>query len=95
MIKPLDVAGIAAAVQATAGRAVVVEDHHPEGGLGEAVSTALADAGATVHLAHLAVRCVPSSGQADELIREAGISPVHIANAATCLLGTGTRLIGG
>jgi hypothetical protein len=44
-----------------------------------------------VHLAHLAVRCV----QADELMREAGISPVHIANAATCLLGTGTRLIGG
>jgi transketolase len=85
-IKPLDVAGIAAAVQATAGRTVVVEDHHPEGGLGEAVSTALADADLTVHLAHLAVRNIPGSGPADELMREAGISPVHIANAATCLL---------
>ena len=94
-IKPLDVAGIAAAVEATAGRVVVVEDHHPEGGLGEAVSTALAGAGATVQLAHLAVRNMPTSGQADELMREAGISPVHIANAATCLLGTDTRLTGG
>jgi transketolase len=94
-IKPLDVAGIAAAVHATADRVVVVEDHHPEGGLGEAVATALAAAGATVRLAHLAVRNMPSSGQADELMREASISPVHIANAAACLLGTGTRLAGG
>jgi transketolase len=94
-IKPLDVAGIAAAVEATAGRVVVVEDHHPEGGLGEAVSTALAGAGATVKLAHLAVRNMPTSGEPDALMREAGISPVHIANAATCLLGNDTRLAGG
>jgi transketolase len=94
-IKPLDVAGIAVAAHAAAGRVVVVEDHHPEGGLGEAVATALDSAAATVQLAHLAVRNMPTSGTADELLHEAGISPVHIANAATRLLDAGTRLTGG
>ena len=85
-VKPLDVAGIAAAMDATAGRAVIVEDHHPEGGLGEAISSALAVSGAPSQLEHLAVRNLPSSGQPDELMREAGISPADIADAAARLL---------
>jgi transketolase len=85
-VKPLDVAGIAAAVDATAGRAVIVEDHHPEGGLGEAISSALTRCGAAWPLEHLAVRNLPGSGQPDELMREAGISPADIADAAARLL---------
>ena len=33
-VKPVDAATLAAAAAATAGRVVVAEDHHPEGGLG-------------------------------------------------------------
>jgi transketolase len=82
VIKPLDVAGIARAVHATRGNLVVVEDHHPEGGLGESVLAALADTGDQFHVQHLAVRTIPSSGPSEELLREAGISAHHIAVAA-------------
>ncbi len=44
-IKPLDLATLLDAVEATQGRLVTVEDHWPEGGLGEAVVAALAAAG--------------------------------------------------
>jgi transketolase len=87
-VKPLDIAGIASSVAATGGRLVVAEDHHPEGGLGEAISAALAGAGMALQIKHLAVRNMPTSGQPDELMREAGISGPHIADAATRLLAT-------
>lgn len=87
-IKPLHVAGIAAAVAATSGHLVVVEDHHPEGGLGEAIVAALAGAGMTLRIEHLAVRNMPSSGGPDDLMREAGISALDIADAAGRLLDT-------
>src|SRR4029079_14499406 len=86
-VKPLDVDGIAAAVATTGGRVVIAEDHHPEGGLGEAVIAALATAGKRLEVEHLAVRNLPSSGQPDELMREAGISARDIARAARRLLG--------
>ncbi len=85
-VKPLDVSGITAAVNATGGRAVVVEDHHPEGGLGEAISSALTGRLTALTLEHLAVRTVPGSGQPDELLREAGLSAPDIAAAAVRLL---------
>ena len=36
-VKPVDVDGLRAAAEATGGRIVTVEDHWPEGGIGEAV----------------------------------------------------------
>ena len=42
-IKPLDEETLRAAAEATGGRLVTVEDHWPEGGLGDAVIAALAD----------------------------------------------------
>ena len=44
-VKPIDTATLTAAATATGGRLVLVEDHHPEGGLGSAVLDALAGAG--------------------------------------------------
>jgi transketolase len=85
-IKPLDNPEIARAVHATSGNVVVVEDHHPQGGLGEAVLTALAEAGVTIQIRHLAVRNLPSSGKPDELMQEAGITAVDIAAAATAVV---------
>ncbi|MGH3475880.1 MAG: transketolase [Nocardioidaceae bacterium] len=90
-IKPLDTQGIAKAVTATAGDVVVVEDHHPQGGLGEAVLAALADARVMVQSRHLAVRNLPGSGTPDELMREAGITAVDIAAAATAVHAAPTQ----
>ena len=44
-VKPIDTETLLAAAAATNGRLVVAEDHHPEGGLGAAVTDALLDAG--------------------------------------------------
>jgi transketolase len=53
---------------------VILEDHHPEGGIGEAVLAALAAARTAASVEHLAVRAMPSSGSPDALVREAGIA---------------------
>jgi transketolase len=86
-VKPIDIATLAAAVDATSGRIVVAEDHHPEGGLGSAVSDALLGAGrSNLALAHLAVRGMPGSGSGEELLAWAGLDADHIAAAARNLL---------
>ena len=85
-VKPLDAATIHAAVVDTNGRLVVVEDHHPEGGLGEAVLSALSETGEELKFRHLAVRNMPGSGTGGELMNEAGIDAEGIASAARELL---------
>jgi len=82
-VKPIDQAALVAAADATGGRVVVVEDHWPEGGLGEAVLTALA--GRTIRYEHLAVREMPASGKPAELLDAAGISARHIVAAVRSL----------
>lgn len=64
-IKPLDRAAVLAAAQET-GRIITVEDHNPEGGLGEAVLAALAEDAVPVEV--LAVRRRPMSGKPEELL---------------------------
>ena len=81
-VKPLDGKATADEFRATAGRLVTVEDHRPEGGVGEAVLAALAEAGeAPAKLRLLAVREMPHSGKPDELIAALGISARHIVAA--------------
>ena len=86
-IKPIDATTLREAARATGGRLVAVEDHWPEGGLGEATLSALAAEG-TGHLEfeHLAVSGMPTSGSPDELMDAAGISADHIADAVRRLL---------
>ena len=89
-VKPIDTGALLDAVRATGGRLCVVEDHWAEGGLGDAVLAALAEAGATSDLLafrHLAVRDMPGSGKPEELLDAAGISHTHIAEAVTELAG--------
>jgi transketolase len=87
-VKPIDVGVLTAAAAATAGRIVVAEDHHPEGGVGSAVVDALTEAGrAELSIAHLAVREMPGSGTPAELLDAAGIDAPHIADAARMLVG--------
>lgn len=83
-IKPLDSATLRQAAAAT-GLLLTVEDHVAEGGLGEAVRSALWDTGATV--AGLAVRKIPKSGKPDELLEFEEISCNAIVRRARKLLG--------
>ena len=84
-LKPIDGGTLAAAAGET-GRVVTVEDHWPEGGLGEAVLGALAERGAEARVTRLAVTDIPRSGKADELLAAFGIDAVAIANAARALV---------
>ncbi|MFJ5723865.1 transketolase [Streptomyces sp. NPDC093149] len=80
-VKPLDLDTLAHAARET-GALVVVEDHHPEGGIGEAVLSALATQRLAPAVVHLAVRNLPGSGTSSELLDIAGISRTHIARTA-------------
>ncbi|MGE5807567.1 MAG: transketolase family protein, partial [Nitrospirota bacterium] len=70
-VKPLDAATLTQAARDT-GAVITVEDHFAEGGLGEAVMSALAAQRVPVH--SLAVRKMPRSGKPDELLDYEGIS---------------------
>src|SRR5436309_1158431 len=86
-IKPIDADTLEAAAEAT-GRLVTVEDHFPEGGLGDAVLAALAEKDAHPHVIKLAVREMPRSGKPEELLDAYGIDAEHIAAAARQLIGS-------
>jgi transketolase len=81
-VKPLDTAALKEQVQATGSRLVTVEDHYAEGGLGEAVLAALAEAGVPLTaVRRLAVDRVPHSGKPEELLDAFGISARRIVEA--------------
>ncbi|HMK44787.1 MAG TPA: transketolase [Dissulfurispiraceae bacterium] len=70
-VKPVDAEMLRETVLTT--RAIItVEDHYPEGGIGEAVRSALFDCPVPVY--SLAVRKMPRSGKPDELLDYEGIS---------------------
>jgi transketolase len=88
-VKPIDGETLAAAAAET-GRIVTVEDHWPEGGLGEAVLSALAETGSHAEVVRLAVRDMPHSGKPAELLAAFGIDADAIAEAARQLVRSGT-----
>ena len=68
------------------GRVMTVEDHWPEGGIGEAVFEALATAGIGVAGSLLAPRKMPGSATPVEEIADAGIDAAAIVAAANDLM---------
>src|SRR5215218_8471556 len=66
-IKPIDAEALRAAAEATGG-IVTVEDHFPDGGLGDAVLAALAESDERPLVVKLAVRELPHSGKPAELL---------------------------
>jgi transketolase len=80
-VKPIDAEAVRAAAR-ECGAIVTVEDHAPEGGLGDAVLEALADADDRPVVTKLAVRELPGSGSPEELLHGAGIDAEAIAAAA-------------
>jgi transketolase len=85
-IKPIDAETLKAAAR-DCGTIITVEDHWPEGGLGDAVLEALADADDRCPITKLAVREMPVSGTPDELLHAAGIDAEAIAAAARSVVG--------
>ncbi|MET7935457.1 transketolase [Streptomyces sp. NPDC005322] len=85
-LKPVDAVTLRAAADVT-GRLITVEDHHPEGGLGDAVQSAFADGGTQPRTLRLGVRTMPTSATPAEQLSEAGIDAEAIAAAARELIG--------
>ena len=92
-LKPIDADTLRAAAEATGGRLVVVEDHWPEGGLGEAVLSVFAASENGPRIDHLAVRAMPGSGKPAELLAAAGIDAEAIAESARRLVGAPTGAV--
>jgi transketolase len=90
-VKPADGETLRAAAEATGGRVVTVEDHWPEGGLGEAVLSELASFEGQLHVTKLAVGDMPTSGKPAELLAAAGIDAEAIAAAARALVSAAVR----
>ena len=85
-VKPIDGKALGQQINATGGRLVTVEDHWPEGGVGEAVLAALASVGVAPSKSRLlAVNAMPHSGKPEELIDAFGISARHIAAAVAAI----------
>lgn len=91
-IKPVDADTLRTAARET-GAIVTVEDHWPEGGLGDAVLEALAAEQPHPVVTKLAVRIMPGSGTPDEMVAAAGLDANHIADAVRALVRdtAGTR----
>jgi transketolase len=89
-VKPIDARTLREAAAAT-GRILTVEDHWPEGGLGDAVLEVFADARPGPLLAKLAAPRMPGSGTPQEQLHEAGLDAEGIASAALALARADVR----
>ena len=79
-VKPVDAETILAAAGETKAL-VTVEDHWPEGGIGETVAGVLAEASSGTPLVRLAVSDRPGSGPPEALLEAAGIDATTIVSA--------------
>ena len=84
-VQPVDRRTLVDAARRTGNRLITVEDHYAAGGLGDAVSEAVAADGIVVQ--RLAVREVPRSGRPDELLDRFGIAASCIAAAVRSQVG--------
>ena len=88
-IKPIDAETLVQAARET-GAIVTVEDHWPEGGLGDAVLSAIAEQAKRGPVHKLAVRDMPVSGSPEELLRAAGIDAEAIVGTVRRLASVGS-----
>ena len=79
-VKPVDRATLHEAARQCLGRILVVEDHHPEGGLADAVAEAF-DGEPMPAIGRLAVRIMPGSATPEEQLEAAGIDARAIVEA--------------
>ncbi|WP_245970907.1 transketolase [Streptomyces rishiriensis] len=84
-VKPVDRDTLRRAAEET-GCLLSVEDHHEQGGLGDAVLDAFLDGRPVPRLVRLAVRTMPGSAAPDEQLHAAGIDAESIAASARLLV---------
>lgn len=84
-IKPIDARTLREAAAQT-GRLVTVEDHWPEGGLGDAVLDVFADTHEPPRIMKLAVSHMPASATPNEQLHQAGIDADSISAAVRGLV---------
>lgn len=82
-VQPIDKDNITKEVAKTGRKAVVVEDHFQNGGLGDAVAQAL---NGKAEIVHLAINDMPRSGKPEELLDKYGIDAEHIKSAVKKLI---------
>jgi transketolase len=86
-VKPIDAETLFQAADEAGNCLVTVEDHWPEGGLGEAVLEAFTQRDAPLpRVVKLAVQEMPGSAKPQEQLEEAGIDAHHIAQAVKALI---------
>ncbi|MFE9252655.1 transketolase [Streptomyces sp. NPDC007088] len=85
-VKPVDKETLRTAAEET-GCLVSVEDHHPEGGIGDAVASAFDDGRPAPRLVRLAVRTMPGSATPEESLAAAGIDADSVAASVRLLVG--------
>lgn len=82
-VQPIDKDNITKEVAKAGRKAVVVEDHFQNGGLGDAVAQAL---NGKAEIVHLAINDMPRSGKPEELLDKYGIDAEHIKSAVKKLI---------
>lgn len=85
-VKPIDATTLRRAARDTYG-IITVEDHWPEGGLGDAVLDVFAGGDERPRILKLAVRAMPGSATPAEQLADAGIDSAHIVAAVRRMLG--------
>ncbi len=81
-VKPIDAETLKTTAAECGGKLFVVEDHWPEGGLGDAVLEVFGGAeGSHPNVTRLAVKAMPTSGKPADMLDAAGISAPHIVEA--------------
>jgi transketolase len=83
-VKPIDVLTLEKAAKETKAL-ITVEDHFAQGGIGEAVASALSSTGSKVHM--LSVRKMPRSGKPEELLAYEEIDKNAIIKSVKQLIG--------
>jgi len=84
-VKPVDAVALLEAARACDNRILTVEDHYPEGGIGDAVMEAVGTSGVLVH--RLAVRDIPRSGPPKKLLERYGIGRGAIVTKVREIVG--------
>lgn len=83
-VQPIDRGELIASARSAGGVVITVEDHYAHGGLGDAVLSALAEE--KIRAYKLAMRVIPHSGKAEELIEKFGISSNCIVDTVKAAL---------
>lgn len=76
-VKPIDKDAVVKNALECGGRILVVEDHYYEGGIGEAVLSAVAEE-RNIYVKHIAIPRVPRSGAPNEVLDYYGLTAKHI-----------------